>query len=276
MKKLFVMIMAVCLLSGAGISDARYLDNGDGTVSDTQTGLMWQKTAASDKMNWNDALRYCQGLSLAGHSDWRLPDIDTLMSLVDVFYRPAIHPDYFPDTSSAMHWSSTPYATYSYYAWVIDFYDSHSYSLSKASSMYVRAVRGGEPDTGSFGSLVIHIEPEKVRNAGAQWRRAGTNTWYNSGDAESNIPAGLYTVEFNSLSGWTKPDDINVIVNSGQSHSATSTYTLMGVILHSDFSFVVPKMIYNLDTDTYMELEAGFKFVGEQNGKLMWELDYTE
>src|SRR5262245_28533581 len=62
----------------------RFWDNSDGTVTDTCTGLMWQKETAdinrdgmigdSDGVDWQRALQYCEGLVLAGHDDWRLPN----------------------------------------------------------------------------------------------------------------------------------------------------------------------------------------------------------
>lgn len=70
-----------------------YLDNQDGTITDTITGLMWQQTADingdgtisddGDKMTQSEAQAYCSNLSLAGYDDWRLPDIKTLYSLMD-------------------------------------------------------------------------------------------------------------------------------------------------------------------------------------------------
>ena len=58
------------------------LDNGDGTVSDQNTGLMWQKTPG-DKLTWADAQKAAESFSLAGHDDWRLPTIKELYSLMD-------------------------------------------------------------------------------------------------------------------------------------------------------------------------------------------------
>ena len=69
-----------------------YKDNGDKTVTDNVTGLMWQQTAdrdgngevkAVDKLSQSDAITYCSNLSLAGYSDWRLPDIKTIYSLMN-------------------------------------------------------------------------------------------------------------------------------------------------------------------------------------------------
>jgi hypothetical protein len=63
-------------------------DNGDETVTDQTTALMWQKAngegASGDyQFTWMEALAYCEDLSLAGHDDWRLPDVKELHSIVD-------------------------------------------------------------------------------------------------------------------------------------------------------------------------------------------------
>ena len=68
-----------------------YTDNGDGTISDNVTGLMWQQTTdangdgtinASDKLSYSGAQSYCDALTLAGHDDWRVPDIKQAYSLI--------------------------------------------------------------------------------------------------------------------------------------------------------------------------------------------------
>ncbi len=112
MKKCLLIVLTLCLLAGAGLSEARYIDHGNGTVTDTQTGLMWQQATAPNRMAWNDAIAWCNNLSLAGYSDWRLPDIDELRSLINTNYRPTIHPDFFPDTQSSGYWSSGTVTNY--------------------------------------------------------------------------------------------------------------------------------------------------------------------
>jgi hypothetical protein len=101
-----------------------YRDNRDGTVTDLNTGLVWQKTPPKDHYSWADALAYAEKLNLAGHDDWRLPTIKELYSLADFrgsmrLRRPFIDTSYFdfyyPDTSQgfrdmdAQYWSSTTY-----------------------------------------------------------------------------------------------------------------------------------------------------------------------
>ncbi|MCP3663049.1 MAG: DUF1566 domain-containing protein [Gammaproteobacteria bacterium] len=60
-----------------------FIDNGDGTVTDAATGLMWQKSDSSNGVNWENALEYAENLELGGYSDWRLPNTKELQSIVD-------------------------------------------------------------------------------------------------------------------------------------------------------------------------------------------------
>lgn len=59
------------------------LDNGDGTISDEATGLMWMQADNMEGLNWKDALSYAENLEFAGYDDWRLPDIKELQSILD-------------------------------------------------------------------------------------------------------------------------------------------------------------------------------------------------
>ena len=63
--------------------DSAYIDNGNGTVTDIETKLVWQQQRRPGTMNWDQATSYCSGLSLAGYKDWRLPTLDELMTLMD-------------------------------------------------------------------------------------------------------------------------------------------------------------------------------------------------
>jgi hypothetical protein len=58
----------------------RWQNSGYGTVIDTKTGLMWQNNTSLK--NWNDSIQLCGNLVLEGYSDWRLPDIDELRTLI--------------------------------------------------------------------------------------------------------------------------------------------------------------------------------------------------
>lgn len=62
-------------------ADGKYIDNGDGTVTDVSNGLMWEARVEKGSVPWKAAQEYAEKLALAGHSDWRLPTQDELMSL---------------------------------------------------------------------------------------------------------------------------------------------------------------------------------------------------
>jgi len=86
-----------------------FVDNRDGTVTDRASGLSWQQRDDGNSRDWRQALAYCEGLSLAGHNDWRLPNVKELQSIVD--YRrsdPALDTRYLQQSDkNAWFWSST-------------------------------------------------------------------------------------------------------------------------------------------------------------------------
>ena len=64
-----------------GIND--FVDNGDGTVTDNATGLMWSQDDNGEAINWEDALAYAEDATIAGYDDWRLPNVKELQSIAD-------------------------------------------------------------------------------------------------------------------------------------------------------------------------------------------------
>jgi len=146
----------------------RYKDNGDGTITDKNTNLTWEKLSAdgsihdrSNSYSWADALAvHVAGLNkanFAGHNDWRLPNVKELQSIVN-------YQNFAPSVSSAFnnncvagatvltgsctvgngYWSSTTYTYAPAGAWFINFIDGDVNVGSKSSFfIQVRAVRGG-------------------------------------------------------------------------------------------------------------------------------------
>jgi hypothetical protein len=136
------------------MNKSRFVDNGDGTVSDTCMGLMWQKNTADanadgridgkDNITWCDALNFCDNLEFAGFDDWRLPNVRELQSIVDYGRKdPAIDPVF--GAASAVYWSSTSVDSRAVFAWLVHFFDGPVFYVSdgpaKGGSGYVRAVR---------------------------------------------------------------------------------------------------------------------------------------
>jgi hypothetical protein len=87
------------------------LSVGVDTVFDSMTNLEWQRTALEDEdRDWQEALAYCESLTHAAKSDWRLPSIKELLTIVDesALDAPVVDATSFGDSSAARYWSSTP------------------------------------------------------------------------------------------------------------------------------------------------------------------------
>ena len=170
--------IVACAGSGQDASFAttplRYRDNADGTVTDLITGLMWQKQLGT-KLTWRDAGHGAGTLTLGGHSDWRLPTIKELYSLMDFSgnspmpgrsgkpYIDGVFEFRYGDTAAgerpidAQFWSATEYVGLTMEriptAFGVNFADGRIKGYPKAlpgrgeHRMFVRYVRGN-PDYG--------------------------------------------------------------------------------------------------------------------------------
>lgn len=122
-----------------------FTDNGNGTITDNGTNLVWQKAPNATTYTWDQALMYAENLALAGNSDWRLPNLKELVSVNDeTTNAPSINTAYFPAVQSARYWSSTTqFAPGGTSAWFNDFqnFGITSYDL-KTISHNVICVRG--------------------------------------------------------------------------------------------------------------------------------------
>jgi hypothetical protein len=87
-----------------------FVDNGDGTVTDRVSDLMWVQETDGKFRDWEGSIQYCEDLVFAGHSDWKLPSNKELSSTVNLLkHKPAIDTEFFPDTDyKAYYWSRTP------------------------------------------------------------------------------------------------------------------------------------------------------------------------
>jgi hypothetical protein len=119
---------------------------------------MWQRDEAGT-MKWNAALSHCEGLSLANHTDWRLPNIKELEALTDdTLYNPALNRTFFPGAVAGRYWSSTSGGGYIEnvlvwpLAWAVEFSSGSVDSWVKPNyDLNVRCVRG---QSGDFARLM--------------------------------------------------------------------------------------------------------------------------
>jgi len=117
---------------------------GDEVFTDNDTGLMWQDNsdAKTVKKSWSAAKEYCQDLKLAGKSDWRLPSIKELQSIVDIKKKDPAIKEGFKNVASEYYWSSSEYVGDGIGAWSVHFRAGVTYWINKSHEYYVRCVRG--------------------------------------------------------------------------------------------------------------------------------------
>lgn len=108
-----LLLLATLLLAPAAwaLAPVGKFNVGGATVVDVQTGLEWQKDVSATKMTWAVASATCADLSLGGKDDWRLPEVQELLSLVDFTVtglNPYIDATAFGGTPWGMYWTATP------------------------------------------------------------------------------------------------------------------------------------------------------------------------
>lgn len=135
---------------------SRFQDNYDATVTDQSTGLMWARcpeglsgTGCADgtaaTFTWEAALIRARDSGLAGYTDWRLPNLKELFSLVEErCVNPAINLAVFPNTPASYFWSASPSADSSHFAWIVGFMNGGADYGSRYSYSQVRLVRSGQ------------------------------------------------------------------------------------------------------------------------------------
>lgn len=133
------------------VVNPRFVDNGNGTISDRATGLMWAKDGDGAGCNngtaaeWSTSITACENCTLAGYTDWRMPNINELMSIVDWSTTSYINSTYFTNNKSSYYWSSTSKPNDTSIAGMFSFASGQSSNFQlKIDSYYVRAVRGGQ------------------------------------------------------------------------------------------------------------------------------------
>jgi len=138
------MRIILLIMIGLSLLQADFIKSGD-IVSDNVTHLEWQDDAVGTTTNWQGAIDRCEGLTLGGHSDWRLPNINELKSIVDRSKsNPAIVDGFTQTSSYYYYWSSTTIEGSKDGAWGVYFSYGSVYYYSKDGNGYVRCVRGGQ------------------------------------------------------------------------------------------------------------------------------------
>ncbi len=124
--------------------------SGDDVVLDRATGLMWPRVGTALGCNngvsiaWADGITYLEALDFAGFTDWRMPNVRELMSMIDYkLYVPAAPEPPFINTTDSEYWSSTTYIENTLNGWSVNFFDGVVRQYLKINTFKIRAVRGG-------------------------------------------------------------------------------------------------------------------------------------
>jgi hypothetical protein len=143
MKKILLITIGLTTLLLADFSR----DATSGVVTDSITGLQWDDNTTTAPKTWQAAITYCEDLELpAGVTDWRLPNINELTSIVDdTTATPSIDGNFTNTDTNPLtnyYWSSTTTADNDVNAWRVRFdYGNHEFD-AKTGSWNVRCVRG--------------------------------------------------------------------------------------------------------------------------------------
>lgn len=182
-KKLFTgaVLLQTIIISTAAYGIGPYIGDGSGVIVDTATGLKWQEGDGSDgatTRTWEEALSYCENLTLDGSDAWRLPNISELLSIADYSqYNPAIAPEF---SSQVYHyWSST----------------TNWKNPSSALTVYFRTGDGKIQDKASNADSYVRCVADNLSVNG--------DVVNNNGDASANVPVlnGIWLL-FSMLAGF--------------------------------------------------------------------------
>jgi len=214
--------------------DAQYVTNPmsftvspDGqTVTDNVSSLMWQREDDGTPRTWANAISYCEGLTLAGYANWRLPNEYELQSIVDYGRKsPAIDPVAFPGTYG-WYWSSSTCVepSFIFFRWGVHFYWGQVGFEWKDDTYYVRCVRGEETFPSSFTD---NLDGTVTDNAtGLMWQQEDDNQ-------TRNWESALAYCEDRDLGGhvdWRLPDvkELRSIVDNTRYHLAIDPVAFAG------------------------------------------------
>jgi hypothetical protein len=171
------------LKQGAAWPKPRFVLAGD-CLMDNLTGLMWVRNGnlSNGKKNWSEALDYAGSLTLCGYSDWRLPNVNELETLVDA--EPPdlaawLNVESFINVRSGGYWSSTTYAGSKDYAWLIDMHYGNVGNDKKVVGNFVLPVRG------ESAQLPVTGQTKCYNSSGAEIACANTGQ---DGEFKSGVP----------------------------------------------------------------------------------------
>ncbi len=168
-------------------------------INDKNTGLGWQKSIRTVAATWSDAYNYCNNLNYGGYSDWRMPTVKELDTILDLGRRNSADPNYFSNTTYSYWWVNNKNETadklWYVYQTSIKYWPT-SYATNTSYKYYVRCVRGTEltePTSESFSSDTTGVV--KDTDTGLYWSTPGDSrvNWKDAFEQCENSTTGGYT-----------------------------------------------------------------------------------
>ena len=212
-----------------------FRDNADGTITDNNTGLMWQQIPSDQDFSWQEAVDYCENLELAEYDDWRMPSAKELFSISDFESGwPYLDTEYFILASGQVS-KDEQYWTSNYYigrtveggynsAFGVNHVTGHikAYSANAQGPVggkYVRAVRGNSYGENDFVDNGDNTVTDKA--TGLMWAK-------NDDEITLDWPGALLYAKNSELAGhsdWRLPNvkELQSIVDYSRSPSAEDT-----------------------------------------------------
>ncbi len=249
---------------------AAFIDNGDGTITDATTGLVWDKcsigqtwdntippgtcTGATTLFNWAGAMSEAIVANGAGHrgrADWRLPNVTELESLIklDVASGTMINDAVFPATLGSSFWTSTTAALNTGAGWVVYFSNGLPLPIGKTSLGPVRLVRSGQ--WSADYDVLLDVTPPALSALGV----TGTTTTATTLQATSNEVATGYWIAVPQGSAAPTAAQVKAGVGYGAVTVVAAGNGAMAAAVQRSFSVtgLSPSTVYTL----YLVAEDG-------------------
>ncbi len=210
-----------------------YLNNNDGTITDLDTGLMWMQAPAS-AATWDSALDYAELLSLAGYTDWRLPNVKELQTLTDYTLatatttagiKPCIQRALFPSATATACWTSTSLKGDSTKAWLVEFGINNSVAAANGPTRNSQGIISYEAKTSSYPLFAVRTTSVTTQIAVSQNGSALTD--------------GVSTVSYGNVNVGGTSQKTFTINNTGATSLTISGVTIDGTNAAS-FSLITP------------------------------------
>ena len=218
-----ILWLMVFILFSGGSAFSELIDNGDGLISDTVTGLIWEQTPDGSPVSYSGAAEYCRNLNIGNQSDFRVPRIDELAQIADYSRNdPALSPAF--SVREGSFWSETLSAGNSSEAWILDYFDGSIKTSSVNELIKVRCVAGNSKyDLSPASRLTDDISGEVTVDAYTelQWQKNPIKTVQSFENAKTYCSS----LETGGYSDWRLPSvhELVKIINYTSVNPAINT-----------------------------------------------------